>query len=60
MNNQLNVNHQGDPGWDDSEATFEMTIVANNLHGDFQLANGFGHEKAQEVLTVRVRHFLLD
>ncbi|THU60035.1 hypothetical protein C4D60_Mb07t08380 [Musa balbisiana] len=58
VNNQLNVNHQGDPGWDDSEATFEMTIVANNLHGDFQLANGFGREKAQEVLTNHRNNFI--
>ncbi|KAJ8461417.1 hypothetical protein OPV22_034343 [Ensete ventricosum] len=58
VNNQLNVNNQGDPGWDDNEATFEMTIVANNLHGDFQLANGFGHEKAQEVLTNHRNNFI--
>ncbi|CAL9127224.1 unnamed protein product [Musa textilis] len=58
VNNQLNVTHQGDPGWDDNEATFEMTIVANNLHGDFQLANGFGHEKAQEVLTNHRNNFI--
>ncbi|XP_065048706.1 uncharacterized protein LOC135584434 isoform X4 [Musa acuminata AAA Group] len=58
VNNQLNVNHQGDLGWDDNEATFEMTVVANNLHGDFQLANGFGHEKAQEVLTNHRNNFI--
>lgn len=33
-------------------ATFEMTIVVNNLHGDYQLANGYGPEKAKAVLTV--------
>uniref|UniRef100_A0A0A9D5V2 Mannan endo-1,4-beta-mannosidase n=1 Tax=Arundo donax TaxID=35708 RepID=A0A0A9D5V2_ARUDO len=32
-------------------ATFEMTIVANNLHGDYQLANGYGPEQAKVVLT---------
>nr|XP_018684088.1 PREDICTED: glucan 1,3-beta-glucosidase A-like isoform X2 [Musa acuminata subsp. malaccensis] len=58
VNNQLNGNHQGDLGWDDNEATFEMTVVANNLHGDFQLANGFGHEKAQEVLTNHRNNFI--
>lgn len=40
------------PGWDDNAATFEMTIVANNLHGDYQLANGYGHDRAKEVLKV--------
>lgn len=40
------------PGWDDNEATFEMMIVANNLHGDFQLANGYGHNDAKKVLQV--------
>ncbi|GMH24684.1 hypothetical protein Nepgr_026527 [Nepenthes gracilis] len=39
------------PGWDDNAATFEMIIVSNNLHGDFQLANGYGHAKAKEVLA---------
>lgn len=29
-----------------------MTIVANNIHGDYQLANGYGHDKAKEVLKV--------
>lgn len=33
-------------------ATFEMTIVANNLHGDYQLANGLGPDQAMVVLTV--------
>ena len=33
-------------------ATFEMTIVANNLHGDYQLANGYGPAQAKVVLTV--------
>lgn len=30
-----------------------MIIFANNLHGDYQLANGYGHDKAEEVLKVR-------
>jgi hypothetical protein len=40
------------PGWDDNAATFEMVIVANNLHGDYQLANGYGHSEAKKVLQV--------
>lgn len=36
-----------------------MTIVANNLHGDYQLANGYGHDKAKEVLKVNLFPALL-
>lgn len=52
MDNQLTADYPGTPGWDDNAATFEMTIVANNLHGDYQLANGYGHNKAKQVLEV--------
>ncbi|KAF6166822.1 hypothetical protein GIB67_005698 [Kingdonia uniflora] len=48
---QLTADYLAKPGWDNNTATFEMTIVANNLHGDYQLANGYGHDKAEEVLT---------
>ncbi|KAF9610814.1 hypothetical protein IFM89_025055 [Coptis chinensis] len=47
---QLRADYPGKPGWDDNMATFEMIIVSNNLHGDYQLANGYGHDKAAEVL----------
>lgn len=30
-----------------------MTIAANNLHGDYQLANGYGHDRAKEVFKVQ-------
>lgn len=33
-------------------AAFQMTIAANNLHGDYQLANGYGPAEAKAVLTV--------
>ena len=46
------ANYPGKPEWDDNAATFEMTIVANDLHGDYQLANGYGHDKAKDVLKV--------
>lgn len=41
------------PGWDDNGATFEMAIVANIIHGDYQLGNGYGSDRAQEVLKVK-------
>ncbi|XP_038977000.1 probable glucan 1,3-beta-glucosidase A isoform X3 [Phoenix dactylifera] len=58
MNNQLTANYRGVPGWDDNAATFEMTIAANNLLGDYQLANGYGHDKAKEVLMKHQRSFI--
>ncbi|XP_010272968.1 PREDICTED: probable glucan 1,3-beta-glucosidase A [Nelumbo nucifera] len=48
--NQIAADYPGKPGWDDTMATFEMIIIVNNLHGDYQLANGYGHQKAKEVL----------
>ncbi|KAJ7945441.1 Glucan 1,3-beta-glucosidase [Quillaja saponaria] len=50
VGSQLTEGYPGVPGWDDNAATFEMTIVANNLHGDYQLANGYGHSQAKDVL----------
>ncbi|PKA50030.1 hypothetical protein AXF42_Ash017569 [Apostasia shenzhenica] len=49
--NQLITDYFGDPGWNDNSATFEMVISSNNLHGDFQLANGYGEARAKDVLT---------
>ncbi|XP_042407512.1 probable glucan 1,3-beta-glucosidase A isoform X1 [Zingiber officinale] len=54
----LMANYQGEPGWDDNGATFEMTIVYNHLHGDFQLANGYGHDKAEEILMDHRSNFV--
>ncbi|XP_074308493.1 putative glucan 1,3-beta-glucosidase A isoform X2 [Silene latifolia] len=56
--NQLTADYPGTPDWDDNAATFEMTIVANNIHGDFQLANGYGHAKAKQVLEEHRNSFI--
>ncbi|XP_042502586.1 probable glucan 1,3-beta-glucosidase A isoform X3 [Macadamia integrifolia] len=56
--NQLIADYPGTPGWDDNMATFDMIIVANNLHGDYQLANGYGHDKAKKVLTEHRKNFI--
>ncbi|WCJ31944.1 Glucan 1 3-beta-glucosidase [Euphorbia peplus] len=58
IGNQLTADYPGKPGWDDNAATFEMVIVANNLHGDFQLANGYGHNKAREILKKHRNTFI--
>ncbi|OEL19560.1 hypothetical protein BAE44_0019421, partial [Dichanthelium oligosanthes] len=57
-NNQLTSNYPSQPGWDDDVTTFEMTVVANNLHGDYQLANGYGPEQAKSVLTEHRKNFV--
>ncbi|KAL5230286.1 hypothetical protein ABZP36_029062 [Zizania latifolia] len=57
-NNQLTSNYPSQPGWDDGMATFEMTIVANKIHGDYQLANGYGPEQAMVVLTEHRKNFI--
>ncbi|XP_062190949.1 probable glucan 1,3-beta-glucosidase A isoform X2 [Phragmites australis] len=54
----LTSNYPSQPGWDDVMATFELTIVANNLHGDYQLANGYGSEQAKAVLTEHRKSFV--
>ncbi|KAJ4802250.1 hypothetical protein LUZ62_014816 [Rhynchospora pubera] len=57
--NVLVANYQFQPGWDDDNvATFEITIVSNNLHGDYQLANGYGLEKAKTVLAEHRKTFI--
>ncbi|GAB4847242.1 hypothetical protein Ancab_026283 [Ancistrocladus abbreviatus] len=58
IESQLTADYPGTPGWDYNAATFEMIIVANNLHGDFQLANGYGHTKAQKVLEQHRNGFI--
>lgn len=50
--------YQFQPGWDNNLATFELVIVANNLHGDYQLANGYGPDKAKMVLEEHRRSFI--
>ncbi|CAM0871367.1 unnamed protein product [Alopecurus aequalis] len=57
-NNQLTSSYHSQPGWGDDMATFEMTIVANNLHGDYQLANGYGPAQAKAVLTEHRKSFV--
>ena len=35
-----------------------MTIAANNLHGEYQLANGYGPVQAKAVLTEHRKSFV--
>ncbi|XP_073150406.1 probable glucan 1,3-beta-glucosidase A isoform X3 [Henckelia pumila] len=56
--NQLTADYPGTPGWDDNAATFELIIVSNNIHGDYQLANGYGHDAAEKVLKEHRNNFI--
>ncbi|XP_021998875.1 probable glucan 1,3-beta-glucosidase A isoform X1 [Helianthus annuus] len=56
--NNITADHHGVPGWDDNAATFEMIIVSNLIHGDYQLANGLGRDKAKQVLTRHRNSFI--
>ncbi|KAL3845143.1 hypothetical protein ACJIZ3_002546 [Penstemon smallii] len=57
--NQLTADYIGTPGWDDDNAaTFELIIVSNNLHGDYQLTNGYGHAKSEEILRNHRNNFI--
>ncbi|XP_048334909.2 probable glucan 1,3-beta-glucosidase A isoform X1 [Ziziphus jujuba] len=58
IENQLTADYPGNPGWDNNAATFEMTIVANNLHGDYQLANGYLHNEAKRILKRHRNSFI--
>ncbi|GMN33691.1 hypothetical protein TIFTF001_004293 [Ficus carica] len=41
----------GGSGWEDSNpSVFVMTIVSNTLHGEYQLTNGLGPDRARQVL----------
>ncbi|XP_049934972.1 glucan 1,3-beta-glucosidase-like isoform X2 [Nymphaea colorata] len=47
---QLTAYYQGVPDWGDNAAPFDMIIFANDLHGDYQLANGYEPVKAKSVI----------
>ncbi|CAN4114863.1 unnamed protein product [Withania somnifera] len=55
--NILTADFPGMPGWDDNPTTFEMTFVGK-LQGDYQLANGYGHDKAKAVLKKHRNTFI--
>ncbi|XP_057818359.1 glucan 1,3-beta-glucosidase isoform X2 [Cryptomeria japonica] len=57
---QLTADYQGKPRWDDNAATFQMNIVANDLHGDYQLANGYGPKKAKSVYDKHRSSFITE
>eukprot|EP01018_Ginkgo_biloba_P020260 Gb_00974 [translate_table: standard] len=57
---RLTADFQGEPGWDDNNAaTFEMTIV-RGLQGEFQLTNGYGPDRARQVLNDHWNSFITE
>ncbi|KAI3946232.1 hypothetical protein MKW92_001446 [Papaver armeniacum] len=55
--NELRADHEGTPTRDDYAATFEM-IINDDMHGDYQLGNGYGIEKAAEVISSHRSNFV--
>ncbi|XP_024517468.1 probable glucan 1,3-beta-glucosidase A isoform X1 [Selaginella moellendorffii] len=53
--NQLTADYNGEPGWDNNAAVFEMSNRAP-LHGEFQLANAFGTSSAAQVVFANHRN----
>ncbi|XP_062100075.1 probable glucan 1,3-beta-glucosidase A isoform X2 [Humulus lupulus] len=58
LGGQLTADFPGKPGWDLNAATFQMMIVSNNLHGDYQLANGYGRKEAKRILKKHRNTFI--
>eukprot|EP00253_Pinus_taeda_P031831 PITA_31831 len=57
---QLTTDFEGEPRWEgDNAATFEMTIV-RTLQGEFQISNGYGPEKAKQVLNEHRSTFITE
>ncbi|GLJ06452.1 hypothetical protein SUGI_0039550 [Cryptomeria japonica] len=57
---QLTADFQGEPGWDNNAATFEMTILTEKvLQGEYQLTNGLGN-KAKQVLNEHWNTFITE
>jgi hypothetical protein len=51
----ITADYQGS-GWEDSNpSVFKMTIV-KSLKGEYQIKNGYGPEKASQVMQVRILH----
>ena len=47
------VSWASEPGWENNDATFEMTIFKYfPYHGEYQLANGWGPQKAPDIFKV--------
>ena len=57
--NQVTADYEGS-GWEDSNpSVFKMTIVST-IRGEYQITNGYGPEKAPEVMRVSKRIILIN
>ncbi|KAI3952438.1 hypothetical protein MKX01_005305 [Papaver californicum] len=56
--NELRADYFGNPGWEDNAVTFEMTFDGEDMHGEYQLANGYGYEEAKQVLNEHRRSYI--
>lgn len=55
----VTADYAGDGGWgDDNPSVFVMTIIGTP-QGEFQVTNGYGPEKAPQVMKVSIIHISL-
>uniref|UniRef100_A0A803LHC9 Mannan endo-1,4-beta-mannosidase n=1 Tax=Chenopodium quinoa TaxID=63459 RepID=A0A803LHC9_CHEQI len=56
----VTADYAGDGGWgDDNPSVFVMSIV-RTFHGEFQVTNGYGQEKAPEVMREHWNTFIVE
>lgn len=55
----MTAHYEGATSWgDDNPSVFEMTI-AGRMQGEFQVTNGYGPQKAPQVMRVRTYYIVL-
>lgn len=49
----VNADHPGGTGWGDDDPSIFVMAFSGRLQGEFQVTNGYGPEKAPQVMRVR-------
>ncbi|GLU13140.1 hypothetical protein SLE2022_297860 [Rubroshorea leprosula] len=59
---QVTADYGGPPSWaDDNPTVFKMTIVSGStLHGEYQITNGYGPDKARQILQEHWNTYITD
>ncbi|XP_074262981.1 putative glucan 1,3-beta-glucosidase A isoform X2 [Silene latifolia] len=57
----VTADYGGDGGWDDNNpSVFVMTILNGSLHGEYQVTNGYGPDKAPQVMMDHWNTFIVE
>ena len=54
----MTADYAGDGGWGDDDPTVFVMTVNVALEGEFQVTNGYGPDKAPQVMKVRDMHVI--